>query len=99
MTPTAGQRRRPTTSLNPTASVLLLAVRSTDAGDVVAAERHLARARELARSSARRDRHVVEIAALVVTGHRDRACGLSSVHVTEFPDDAALLTQLLGGTA
>jgi hypothetical protein len=85
--------------MNPTMSALLLAVQSTDAGDVVAAERHLARAKELARSSARSDRHVVEIAALVVSGRRDRARGLASVHVTEFPDDATLLTQLLGGPA
>lgn len=96
MTPTTGKPRRPPAHLSPATRAVLLAVRSKDAGDAEAAERHLAQARHLVRTSARRDRHLVEIAALVVTGHRHRARGLASMHITEFPDDAALLTQLLG---
>jgi hypothetical protein len=52
------------------------------------------RAKRHARTTARRDRQVVEIAALVVAGQRERAAGLAVVHTAEFPDDADLLARL-----
>jgi hypothetical protein len=46
--------------------------------------------------TARRDRQVAEIAALVAAGHVERAAGLANEHAAEFPDDAALLARVLG---
>jgi hypothetical protein len=63
-------------------------------GDVATAEGHLARARQHARSTARRDRQLVEIAALVVAGRHGRAAGLSLVHTAEFPEDLDLLARI-----
>ena len=73
----------------------LLAVLATDGGDCTTAHGHLARAQQRSRITARRERQVVEIASLVVAGHRERAAGLALEHLVEFPDDAELLGQLL----
>jgi hypothetical protein len=76
----------------------LLAVIAARDGDAAAAQEHIASAQRHARTTARRDRQVVEIAALVVAGHRVRAAGLTLEHTAEFPDDADLLAHLTGPT-
>jgi hypothetical protein len=43
------------------------------------------------RASTRRERQVVEIAALVAAGQRSRAAGLTLEHLAEFPADVELL--------
>ena len=73
----------------------LLAVMATVAGDTDAALTNITAAQRQSRASARRHRQVVEIAALVVARRGERATDLAVVHVAEFPDDAALLTQLV----
>ena len=45
--------------------------------------------------TARRERQVVEIAALVVAGDQERAAGLALEHIVEFPDDAELLARVV----
>jgi hypothetical protein len=72
----------------------LLAVLAADCGDILAAEEHIARAQHRTRTTARRERQIVEIAALAVTGQALRAAGLSLEHTKEFPSDAELLTAL-----
>jgi hypothetical protein len=72
----------------------LLAVMAAGQGDVGAAKAHICQAQEHARATARRERQVVEIAALVVAGDRDRAAGLALEHAAEYPDDADLLARL-----
>jgi hypothetical protein len=72
----------------------LLAVMAAGGGDDATAAGHIARAREQTRATARRERQVVEIAALVVAGDRRRAVGLALEHTVEFPDDAELLARL-----
>jgi hypothetical protein len=72
----------------------LLAVFAADGGDTVTARRHIARAQQQTRTTARRERQVVEIAALAVTGQMVRAAGLALEHTMEFPSDAELLTRL-----
>jgi hypothetical protein len=67
---------------------------ASDDGDTGAAERRHSAAQRHARTTARRDRQIAEIAALVVAGRRDRALGLAFEHAAEFPDDADLLPQL-----
>jgi hypothetical protein len=69
----------------------LLAVLAADGGDCATAHGHIARAQQRSRITARRERQVVEIASLIVAGHRERAAGLALEHVAEFPDDAELL--------
>ena len=73
----------------------LLAVIASEAGDRSGAERHLHAARRLTSATARRERQLVEIATLVVTGQQDRARGLSYEHRAEFAEDADLLGSLL----
>jgi len=73
----------------------LLAVLTVDGGDCTTAHGHIARAQQRSRMTARRERQVVEIAALVVAGDRERAAGLALEHLVEFPDDAQLLGELL----
>ena len=75
----------------------LLALRAVDDGDTATAEAHLATAQRQARSGARRDRQIVEIASLVVAGRRTRAAGLAVVHTAEFPADGALLASVAEG--
>ena len=72
----------------------LLAVSAARGGDEVTAADHIAHAQQQTRTTARRERQLVEIAALVVTGDRDRAAGLALEHVVEFPGDAELLTRV-----
>lgn len=72
----------------------LLAVMAADHGDTPAAEAHVASAQRHARTTARRERQIVEIAALVVAGDRGRAAGLVLEHTAEFPDDVALLARV-----
>jgi hypothetical protein len=77
----------------------LLAVMAADDGDPAAARAHIAQAQLHARTTARRHRQVVEIAALVVGESRERASGLALVHTAEFPDDSDLLARLTGTAA
>ena len=46
--------------------------------------------------SARRERQIVQIAALVIAGRRERAEGLSREHSVEFPGDTELLAHVSG---
>jgi hypothetical protein len=72
----------------------LLAVLAARGGDTLTAADHIAHAQQQTRTTARRERQLVEIAALVVTGDKDRAGGLALEHVVEFPDDAELLARV-----
>ncbi len=72
----------------------LLAVMAADAGDEVTAAGNISRAIQEARATARRERQVVEIAALVVAGELDRALGLALEHTAEFPEDVELLARV-----
>jgi hypothetical protein len=72
----------------------LLAVIAAQAGDCVTANGSISRAQQQTRVTARRERQVVEIAALVVAGCRERAAGLAMEHTTEFPGDAELLARV-----
>jgi hypothetical protein len=74
----------------------LLAVMATRGGDAIDAAGHITQAQAHARATARRERQVVEIAALVVAGHHGRAIGLALEHGVEFPDDAVLLARVAG---
>jgi hypothetical protein len=64
-------------------------------GDRSAAVAQLDHARSVARTHARRERQLVEIAAAVVDGDVHRAAGLAAEHRHEFPGDARLLDDLL----
>jgi hypothetical protein len=72
----------------------LLAVLAARGGDTVTAADHIAHAQQQTRTTARRERQLVEIAALIVTGDMDRAGGLALEHVVEFPDDAELIARV-----
>ena len=72
----------------------LLAVMAARRGDDVTAAGHISQAQQQTRVTARRERQLVEIAALVVTGDDGRAAGLALEHVVEFPDDAELLARV-----
>jgi len=76
----------------------LLAVSAARGGDQVTAADHISHAQQQTRTTARRERQLVEIATLVVTGNTDRAGGLALEHVVEFPDDAELLARVSTGT-
>lgn len=69
-----------------------LAVFATEIGDHRAATDHLQSAQRHSRKAARRERQLVEIAALIVAGDHERARGLSFEHTSEFPSDDELLT-------
>ena len=69
----------------------MLAVFATDMGDRAAADEHLHAAQRHSRTAARRERQLVEIAALIVAGEHERARGLSFEHAAEFPPDDELL--------
>jgi hypothetical protein len=69
----------------------LLAVQTAQDGDTAAAHAHIATAQRHVRGTARRDRQLVEMAALVVAGSRARAAGLAWEHTAEFPADVAIL--------
>lgn len=72
----------------------LVAVMAAEGGDRVTAQGHISRAQQQTRATARRERQVVEIAALVVAGNRARAAGLALEHTVEFPGDAELLARV-----
>jgi hypothetical protein len=72
----------------------LLAVMAADEGDRSTAHGHISSAQQLTRTTARRERQLVEIASLAVSGDRSRAAGLALEHVAEFPGDAELLTRV-----
>ena len=72
----------------------LLAVMAAERGDLPSAATHIVCAQDHARSSARRERQVVEIAGLVVTRDRTRAAALALEHTREFPEDADLLARV-----
>jgi hypothetical protein len=71
-----------------------LAVTAATGGDIDVARQHLSRAQHHARSTARRERQLVEIATLIVACDAERAAGLSLEHTAEYPDDAHLLATL-----
>jgi hypothetical protein len=77
----------------------LLAVMAANGDDGAAAQGHIARAQRHARASARRERQIVEIAALLIAGKGERAAGLTLEHTAEFPDDADLLTRISARSA
>jgi hypothetical protein len=66
------------------------AVVSARRADVAWAAEHLRRARAAGRSRTRRDRQLLQIAALIVEGDMQRAAGLVLEHVAAFPHDAEL---------
>lgn len=72
----------------------LLALIAAKRGDGAAAQGLISRAQRHARANARRERQIVEIAALVVAGDGERAAGLALEHTAEFPDDADLLARV-----
>ncbi len=76
----------------------LLAVIAANGGDSAAAQGHISRAQHDARATARRERQIVEIAALVIAKSADRAAGLALEHTAEFPADADLLARIAGET-
>jgi hypothetical protein len=76
----------------------LLAVMAADRGDTTTALAQLSQAQRHARRTARRERQIVQVVALVVSGARERAAGLALEHTAEFPDDAELLARVTGGT-
>ena len=77
----------------------LLAVMAAGNGDGATACVHLARAQDDACATARRERQIVQIAKLVVSGQSDRAAGLTLEHSAEFPDDCELLARVARGAA
>ncbi len=72
----------------------LLAVMAAHDGDPVTANGYISRAQRETRATARRERQLVEVAALVVAGDHDRAAGLALEHSAEFPGDAELLVRV-----
>lgn len=77
----------------------LLAVMAADSGDSAAAQGHISHAQQYARATARRERQIVEIAALVIASDGARAAGLTLEHTAEFPDDADLLARVSAKSA
>jgi len=75
---------------------VLLAVMAAGRGDTATALEQLSRAQRHARTTARRERQIVQIAALVIAKDAARAAGLTFEHTLEFPDDADLLAQVAG---
>jgi len=75
----------------------LYALVAARAGDRDRAHAHLERARTTGRQAARRDRQLVEIVSLVIAGHHDRAHDLTCEHEAQFPDDGAVLHDLVSG--
>ena len=74
----------------------LLALIAAASGDAATAQEHVARAQRYARATARRERQIVQIAALVIAGQLERAEGLSREHAVEFPSDTELLAHVSG---
>jgi hypothetical protein len=74
----------------------LFAILAANSGDTTTALEQISCAQRHAPTTARRERQIVQIAALVVTGQRERAAGLALEHVVQFPGDAELLTRVAG---
>jgi len=72
----------------------LLAVIAAADDDGASAHAHISRAQQYARATARRERQIVEIAALVIAGDTERAAGLALEHTAQFPDDSELLSRI-----
>lgn len=72
----------------------LLAVMAAGADDQSGAHAHISRAQQQIRTRARRERQIVEIAALIVAEDRERAVGLALEHLAEFPEDDELLARI-----
>ena len=68
----------------------LCAVASARAGDAAEAAKHIRRALAAGRPSTRRDRQLLQIAALITAGDTQRAAGLALEHAVAFPADADL---------
>ena len=75
---------------------VLLAVMAADRGDATTALEQLSQAQRGARTTARRERQIVQIAALLVSGEVERAAGLTLEHTAQFPDDAELMARIAG---
>ena len=65
-------------------------------GDSTGAAEHLRAAPAVGRSRTRRDRQLLQIAALIVAGDMQRAAGLALEHVAAFPHDADVAIGLDG---
>jgi hypothetical protein len=87
-----------TNDMNAIEHALLAALAASD-GDMAAAHGHISRAQRHARTTARRERQIVEIAALVIAEDGERAAGLALEHTAEFPDDADLLARISARSA
>ncbi len=72
----------------------LLAVMAARGNNMVTATDHIRHAKLQTRATARRERQVVEIAALVVAGEQSRSAGLALEHCIEFPKDRELLARI-----
>jgi hypothetical protein len=81
-----------TTDTTDPISLALLAALAWSDGDHAAGKAFVATARR----ACTRNRHVVELAELVVGGDRGRAADLAAVHVDTYPDDAELVLRLAG---
>ena len=92
----AAAREPPIQAATPMTAIAhaLLAISAADDGDRAEALAHIATAQRHSRTTARRHRQVVEIAALVVAEQRERAGGLALIHTAEFPDDTKLLARV-----
>jgi hypothetical protein len=77
----------------------LLAVMAAGNGDRDEARLHISRAQGHARATARRERQIVEIAALVVANDEERAAGLALEHTAEFHGDADLMAHISARSA
>jgi|tagenome__1003787_1003787.scaffolds.fasta_scaffold20607406_2 hypothetical protein len=77
----------------------VLAVTAARGGNRDAARAYLTTAKAHARATARRERQIVEVAALVVGGEGERAAGLALEHLAEFPSDAVLMEQVSARSA
>jgi hypothetical protein len=77
----------------------LLAALAANDGDMAAARGHISRAQQYARVTARRERQIVEIAALIIANDAERAAGLTFEHAAEFPDDVGLLARISAKSA
>ena len=74
----------------------LMAVMAARGGETTVSQDHLSVAARHARATARRERQIVQIAALVIAGDAARAAGLTLEHLAEFPDDGELLARVNG---
>jgi hypothetical protein len=74
----------------------LFAILAANSGETTTALEQISCAQRYARATLRRERQIVQIAALVVNGQRERAAGLALEHVVQFPGDTELLTHVEG---